>query len=136
LTIPAVQVLELPLVRESRGSLSYAEYGQHLPFLPKRYFIVFDVPGGQARGGHAHRAVSQFLVCVRGSCRVDVDDGRQRDSVLLESPSRGLLIPPLIWATQRDHSADAVLLVLSSENYDPAEYIRDYGEFRRLAGVE
>jgi dTDP-4-dehydrorhamnose 3,5-epimerase-like enzyme len=129
MNVSAVRVYQLPVVKDSRGSLSYAEYDEILPFIPKRYFIVFDVPEGQTRGGHAHREVEQFLVCVKGRVSVVVDDGRNRDEILLSDPWLGIHLPPHIWATQRDHSPDAVLLVLSSDVYDPDEYIRDYDEF-------
>jgi UDP-2-acetamido-3-amino-2,3-dideoxy-glucuronate N-acetyltransferase len=132
LNVSAVRVYRLPVVKEPRGSLSYAQYGELLPFIPIRYFIVFDVPEGQARGGHAHRTVEQFLVCVKGRVTVTVDDGRSRDEVLLDNPALGVYIPPHIWATQQKYSSDAVLLVLSSEAYDPDEYIRDYEEFLRV----
>jgi dTDP-4-dehydrorhamnose 3,5-epimerase-like enzyme len=134
MNVSAVRVCQLPVVKDSRGSLSYAQYGELLPFIPKRYFIVFDVPEGQTRGGHAHKEVEQFLVCVKGRVSVAVDDGRNRDEILLDSPLVGIYIPPRVWAVQRDHSSDAVLLVLSSDVYDPDEYIRDYDEFLKVAG--
>ncbi|HVG21865.1 MAG TPA: FdtA/QdtA family cupin domain-containing protein [Blastocatellia bacterium] len=129
MNVSAVRVYQLPVVKDSRGSLSYAQYGELLPFIPRRYFIVFDVPEGQVRGRHAHREVEQFLVCVRGRVSVVVDDGGGRDEILLDGPSLGLYIPPRIWATQQNHSPDAALLVLSSDVYDSDEYIRDYDEF-------
>ncbi|HMG32377.1 MAG TPA: FdtA/QdtA family cupin domain-containing protein [Blastocatellia bacterium] len=127
-----MRLLDLPVRRDPRGSLCFAEYGKELPFVPMRYFVVFDVPPGQARGGHAHRRVHQFLVCVRGSCVVSADDGADKQDFLLDSPSRGLHLPPLVWASQHDHSPDAILLVLSSEVYEEEEYIRDYQEFKRI----
>jgi UDP-2-acetamido-3-amino-2,3-dideoxy-glucuronate N-acetyltransferase len=130
--VPAVRLLQFPLISEPRGSLSYGQYDEHLPFIPIRYFIVFDVPAGEVRGNHAHRSVSQALVCVHGSCLVTLDDGRDRDEVVLDRPDLGVYIPPLVWATQQRFSRDGVLLVLSSETHDPAEYIRDYDEFRRM----
>jgi len=135
-SVPSVRVYDLPVIRDSRGSLSYAEYGKDLPFITKRYFVVFDVPAGEVRGGHAHKSVEQFLVCVKGSVWVTIDDGRQQIQILLEGPARGLYVPPLIWSTQHGHSPDAVLLVLSSETYDADEYIRSYEEFKNLAGTE
>lgn len=131
--VPSVRLYQLPLIRDPRGSLSYAQYHETLPFLPKRYFIVFDVGEGQTRGGHAHDTVHQLLICVKGSCLVSLDDGRTRDEVLLDRPELALYIPPKIWATQQQFSPDGVLTVLASEVYDPDEYIRDYDEFRRLA---
>lgn len=132
LKVPAVRLIQLPLIAEARGSLSYGQYDEHLPFIPLRYFIVFDVPRAAVRGNHAHRRVMQALVCVKGSLRVTFDDGHQRDGVTLDSPAHGLLIPPLVWATQENFSPDGVLLVLSSETYDASEYIRDYAEFQNL----
>ena len=131
--ITAVRLYELPLIRDPRGSLSFAQYDETLPFLPRRYFIVFDVGEGQTRGGHAHRTVHQLLICVKGSCLVSLDDGDTRDQVWLDRPERALYIPPKIWATQQQFSSDGVLLVLASDVYDPDEYIRDYDEFVRLS---
>lgn len=131
--IQAVRLHELPIIRDPRGSLSFAEFEDTLPFLPKRYFIVFDVAEGQTRGGHAHRTVHQLLICVKGSCLVELDDGRARDEVWLDRPELALYIPPRIWATQREFSREGVLMVLASEVYDPDEYIKDYDEFLRFA---
>ena len=130
--VAAVRLYELPLIRDQRGSLSFAQYDETLPFLPKRYFIVFDVGKGQTRGGHAHSIVHQLLICVKGSCLVSLDDGKARDEVLLDRRELALYIPSKIWATQQQFSSDAVLLALASEVYDPGEYIKDYEEFLRL----
>ena len=130
--VPTVRLLRFPLIAEPRGSLSYGQYDEQLPFIPKRYFIVFDVPDSEVRGNHAHRSVSQALVCVKGSCVVTIDDGRNRDRIVLDRPDRGVYITPLVWATQQKFSSGAVLLVLSSEGYNPDEYIRDYDEFIRM----
>jgi len=130
--ISSVRLQELPIIRDSRGSLSFAEYQQSLPFLPKRYFIVFDVTEGQTRGGHAHNTIHQLLVCVKGSCLVALDDGKIRDEVWLDRPELALYLPPRIWATQKQFSRDAVLMVLASDLYNPDEYIRDYEEFLNI----
>jgi acetyltransferase-like isoleucine patch superfamily enzyme/dTDP-4-dehydrorhamnose 3,5-epimerase-like enzyme len=127
--VPGVQLYELPLVSDLRGNLSFAEYEGSLPFSPKRYFLVFDVPTKDVRGEHAHRQCHQFLVCVNGSCSVVVDDGINRTEILLNHPNLGLHIPPMIWATEYKYSADAVLLVLASEVYEAEDYIRDYDQF-------
>ncbi len=135
LKVPAVRLIRLPLIAQSRGSLSYGQYDEHLPFVPIRYFIVFDVPREEVRGNHAHRRVTQALVCVKGSLTVTLDDGSNRDAVTLDSPAQGLVIPPLVWATQENFSPDGVLLVLSSETYEAGEYIRDYAEFLQLVSL-
>ena len=123
---------KVSVVTDLRGSLSFAEYSQHLPFIPKRYFTVFDVPGREVRGEHAHRDIHQFLVLVKGSCSVVVDDGKSRVEVILDNPGIGLHIPPMVWGIQYNYSKDAVLLVLASDCYNPDEYIRDYDEFLEL----
>lgn len=128
-TVPSVQLVDLPIITDARGSLSFGEYGDHLPFVPIRYFVVFDVPSGQVRGGHAHLTTHQFLVSVKGSVSIVVDDGLNSEEILLKSPAAGLYIPPRVWATQQNYSADAVLLVLSSHVHDPEEYIKDYEQF-------
>lgn len=127
--IPGVQFLRLPMIPDMRGSLSFAEYGQYLPFLPKRFFLVFDVPSREVRGEHAHKELSQFLVCVKGSCSVMVDDGKSREEYTLDSPQFALCIPPMVWGVQYKYSADAVLLVLASDVYNSDDYIRNYDEF-------
>jgi dTDP-4-dehydrorhamnose 3,5-epimerase-like enzyme len=119
-----------------RGSLSFAEIGRHLPFLPKRYFVVFNVASRDVRGEHAHKTLHQFLVCVAGSCRVMVDNGRRREEYVLDSPGTAVHIPPMVWGVQYKYSADAVLLVLASDVYDPDDYIRDYDEFIAMVGSQ
>jgi len=129
LRTPAARLRRLPGIEDLRGKLSFGEYGKHLPFVPQRYFIVYDVPGREIRGAHAHRRLHQFLICLRGSCHVFVDDGQQQDEVLLNSPDLGLHLPPMVWAVQYKYSADAILLVLASDGYDADDYIRDYDVF-------
>ena len=128
-SVRGVKVHRLPRFVDLRGSLSSAEFPRQVPFVPKRYFIVFDVPGRDVRGEHAHRQCEQFLVCLRGSLAVVVDDGTTSEEIALNEPTRGLYLPPMIWAVQYRYSADALLLVFASEQYDPGDYIRDYDEF-------
>ncbi|MFY9555962.1 MAG: FdtA/QdtA family cupin domain-containing protein [Blastocatellia bacterium] len=132
--ISSIRIYELPVMRDFRGSLSFAEFDKTLPFLPKRYFSVFDVGEGETRGGHAHRSLHQLLICVKGSCLVCLDDGKIREQVLLNRPELALYIPPKIWATQEQFSNSAVLVVLASEVYDPTEYIKVYEEFLNITG--
>lgn len=127
-----VQSYHLPVIPDMRGSLSFAEIGQYLPFTPQRYFLVFDVPNSEIRGEHAHKECHQFLVCVKGTCSVMVDNGKVREEYLLNSPGVGLHIPPMVWGVQYKYSSDAVLLVLASDTYDPDDYIRDYDQFLSL----
>jgi UDP-2-acetamido-3-amino-2,3-dideoxy-glucuronate N-acetyltransferase len=109
--VGGVTVHELPLVKDLRGNLSVGEFERSVPFRPKRYFLVFDVPSKEVRGEHAHKQCDQFLVCVRGSCALVVDAG--------------------VWGIQYKYTKDATLLVFASEYYDAADYIRSYSEFER-----
>lgn len=129
--IGRASLMRYPQIDDLRGSLSFGEVPTHLPFAPRRYFLVFDVPSREVRGEHAHRRLHQLLVCVRGECAVAVDDGETRGEVMLDEPRTALHLPPMVWGTQYRYSPDAVLLVLASDGYDEADYIRDYDEFLR-----
>jgi UDP-2-acetamido-3-amino-2,3-dideoxy-glucuronate N-acetyltransferase len=127
--VKGATIYRLPLVQDLRGYLSALE---DLPFRVERYFLVFNVPSREVRGEHAHREQHQFLVCVHGECRVIVDDGTFREEIVMNSPTLGLHIEPMVWATQYQYTPGTVLMVLASDIYRPADYIRDYKEFRRL----
>lgn len=127
--VSGVTTHKFPLIPDIRGSLTVGEFEQHIPFAPKRYFMVFDVPSKETRGEHAHRVCHQFLICVRGSCTVLADDGVNRTEVLLDSPDKGIYLPPMVWGVQYKYSDDAVLLVFASHHYDGSDYIRNYSEF-------
>lgn len=128
-----VTLHRLKLVQDMRGDLSVGEFPNDIPFEPKRYFLVFNVPSEKTRGEHAHHQCHQFLICVKGSCAVVVDDGNSRCEVLLESPDMGVHLPPLTWGIQYKYSSDAVLLVFTSDYYDADDYIRNYSEFVDIA---
>ncbi|MFZ2300246.1 MAG: WxcM-like domain-containing protein [Gallionella sp.] len=132
--VRGVSLHELPHIEDMRGNLSVGEFGRSIPFAPKRYFLVFDVPSREIRGEHAHRSCHQFLICVKGSCMVVADDGQQRREFLLDRPNLGVYLPAMTWGTQYKYSGDAVLLVFASDYYDPDDYIRDYSEFEALIG--
>lgn len=117
-------------VVDMRGHLSVVETGQQLRFEPKRLFFVYDVPSAELRGQHAHKECHQFLVCMRGSISVLVDDGSNRQEIKLNQPALGLYIEPGVWATQYNYSSDAVLAVLASHPYDEQDYIRNYDDYR------
>jgi len=119
-------------VPDLRGSLSVGEFEREIPFTPKRYFLVYDVPTADTRGEHAHHQCHQFLIAVRGSIRVVVDDGKTREEITLDKPNMGLYLPPMTWGIQYKYSQDAMLLVFASDYYDSADYIRDYSEFVEL----
>jgi acetyltransferase-like isoleucine patch superfamily enzyme len=132
LSVRGAALQRLPIFSDSRGSLTFGEVGQHLPFPVARYFVVSDVPSLEVRGEHAHRECHQFAVVLRGSCAVTLDDGEHREEVLLDTPRLGLYLPPMIWSALYHYSSDAVLLVLASQPYRAEDYIRNYDEFRRL----
>jgi UDP-2-acetamido-3-amino-2,3-dideoxy-glucuronate N-acetyltransferase len=131
-TSPAV-LIELPEFADERGSLVVAERLKQLPFSVERIFFVSGVPRGDKRGIHAHRKCHQVLICLAGSVKALVDDGRESEVVVLDRSNLALHMPPLTWGTQFDYSADAVLLVLTSHGYDVGDYIDDYEEFFQLA---
>ena len=124
---------QLPKIVDIRGSLTVGEFERSIPFVAKRYFMVFDVPSMETRGEHAHRECHQFLVCVSGQVNVVADDGQTRREFILDRPELGLHLPPMTWGIQYKYSKDAVLLVFASHYYDAADYIRDYDEFLRVA---
>jgi acetyltransferase-like isoleucine patch superfamily enzyme/dTDP-4-dehydrorhamnose 3,5-epimerase-like enzyme len=129
LQVRGASLYNLKIAKDMRGELSVGEFEADIPFTPKRYFLVYNVPSREVRGEHAHKECAQFLICVRGSCGVLVDDGQKRVEVTLDRPDLGLYMPPMIWGTQYRYSPDAVLLVFASHSYDPDDYIRSYNEF-------
>jgi dTDP-4-dehydrorhamnose 3,5-epimerase-like enzyme len=129
LGVGGVTLHRFKFLQDPRGDLSVGEFDKEIPFLPKRYFLVMNVPSDKTRGEHAHRQCHQFLVCVKGSCAVVVDDLDQRCEVQLDSPDLGVYLPPMTWGIQYKYSSDAVLLVFASDYYAADDYIRDYDEF-------
>jgi dTDP-4-dehydrorhamnose 3,5-epimerase-like enzyme len=131
--VRGVRLHALTQVRDPRGDLCVAEVGRDVPFVVQRSFLVYNVPSAETRGEHAHHQCAQFLMAVRGSLRVAVDDGVAREEFTLDQPNLGLYLPPMVWAAQYRFSADGVLLALASDHYDAADYIRDYAQFLALA---
>jgi len=114
---------------DSRGSLIAIESNKDIPFDIKRIYYIFDTQPGVVRGYHAHKTLEQILICVSGSCTIVLDDGENRSEVVLSNPSEGLYIGPNLWREMKDFSEGAVLLVLASDFYNEADYIRNYDEF-------
>ena len=125
-TVKGVTLHKLKRVEDIRGNLVVGEIERELPFVPARFFTIFDVPGRHVRGEHAHRSCEQFLICLRGSCSIVVEEGTNREEIPLDSPDFGIYIRPMIWTTLYRFSRDAILLVFASAHYDPEDYIRDY----------
>jgi dTDP-4-dehydrorhamnose 3,5-epimerase-like enzyme len=131
--IDDLKTIELPVVPDRQGDLAFAEGEHHVPFPIARVFYVYDVPAEAARGGHAHRTLEQAVFCVAGRMELMVDDGRERRSVVLDDPRRGLYLPPMIWHDIGGFSPGTVYLALASAAFDEGDYIRDREEFLRAA---
>ena len=114
---------------DRKGNITVVENKEDIPFEVRRTYYLYDVPGGESRGGHAHRELSQLIIAASGSFTVTLDDGKVKRSFVLNRPYQGLYIVPGIWRTLDDFSTGAVGLVLASHGYDEADYIRDYDEF-------
>jgi hypothetical protein len=122
-------IMELPTVKNRAGNISIVEGCDHLPFLPKRIFYLYDIPAGEERGAHAHHQCHQFLIAASGSFDVLLDDGTNTKTVSLNRPYYGLHVPPGIWAHELNFSSGAICLVLASHTYDEGDYIRDYNDY-------
>ncbi|MBR5929808.1 MAG: WxcM-like domain-containing protein [Prevotella sp.] len=128
------KIINLTKIVDPRGNLTVAEQLKDVPFTIKRAYWVYDVPGGESRGGHAHKRLQQFVIALSGSFHVTLDNGREKKTVLLNHPWQGLLIDTNTWRTLDDFSSGAVCLVLASELYDEDDYIYDYDEFLAYIG--
>jgi len=122
-------ILELPQINNRSGNITAIQNNRELPFDVKRIFYLYDIPGGESRGAHAHKNCHQFLVAASGCFEVQLDDGKIEKTVMLIHPYRGLHIPPGIWASEVNFSSGAICLVLASDLYDENDYLRNYEEF-------
>lgn len=120
---------------DRKGNITVVENNKTVPFDVKRTYYLYDVPGGESRGGHAHKALYQLIVAASGSFTVTLDDGNVKRTFMLNRPYTGLMVVPGIWRTLDDFSSGAVCMVLASEGYSEEDYIRDYGEFIKLKSV-
>ena len=123
------KIIELPKITDPRGNLTVAEQLKDVPFKIRRAYWVYDVPGGESRGGHAHKRLRQLVIALSGSFHVTLDNGHERETILLNHPWQGLIIETGIWRTLDDFSSGAVCLVLASEVFEKDDYIYDYDEF-------
>jgi hypothetical protein len=123
------RIINLPKIEDPRGNLSIIESGQHIPFEIKRTYLIYDVPGGQVRGGHAYRKQVEFIVSLSGSFDVHIDDGVNSEIFSLNRSYYGLLVPKMIWRSMDNFSTNALCLVLSSTEFDDDDYLRDYKVF-------
>ncbi|MZR13833.1 WxcM-like domain-containing protein [Maritimibacter sp. DP07] len=127
------KLIDLPVVTDPRGDLTFVEGKNHVPFDIARVYYLYNVPVDAERGGHAHKELQQIVFALSGSFRITVDDGTRQEEYWLRDPRKGVLIDRLIWREMDRFSQGAVCMVLASHSYDEADYIRDYDEFVRTA---
>jgi len=128
-TVYDCSIIEIDKHHHKKGNISVVENAVTVPFEIERVYYLYDIPGGESRGGHAHKALKQLIVAASGSFNVMLDDGKIKRSFLLNRPYHGLLVVPGIWRELDDFSSGSVCLVLASTKYDESDYIRDYSEF-------
>lgn len=126
-----IKMIDFPGLGDDRGELISLEIGQEkiVPFDIKRVYYIYRTSQGVSRGYHAHKNLKQVAICVSGQCRMILDDAHNREEVMLDTPTKGLVIESMVWREMHDFSEDCVLLVLASEHYDESDYIRDYQDF-------
>lgn len=134
-TINDCRLIDLRKISDPRGNLTVIEEGRDIPFDIRRVYYLYDVPGGESRGAHAHKKLYQLIIAASGSFTVTLDDGSEKRSFNLKRSYYGLLVVPGIWRDLDDFSSGSVLLCLASEHYDEKDYIRDYSEFLRYKEV-
>jgi dTDP-4-dehydrorhamnose 3,5-epimerase-like enzyme len=126
------KIINFPKVTDYRGNLSFIEENKHVPFDIKRVYYLYDVPSGATRGGHAHRKLQQLVIALSGSFDVVLDDGYKKQKFFLNRPHYGLYISSKVWRELENFSSNSVALVLVSELYDEADYVREYDDFKRI----
>lgn len=127
-----VKIVELPQYNDARGNLSFVQNNTHIPFEIKRTYWLYDVPGGERRGGHAYRDTEEFIISLSGSFDVIVDDGHEKKTFHLNRSYYGLYIPKGMWREMNNFSTNSLALEFASTPYDSNDYIRDYDEFLKL----
>jgi mannose-6-phosphate isomerase-like protein (cupin superfamily) len=126
-------LIKIPLIAEGkRGNLSFCEVKKQIPFNIKRVYWIYDVSSKRSRGEHAHKKNEQVLFCLQGSIRLELDDGINRDNIVLNKPNIGIFLGRKLWVKMSNFEKNTVLLILSSEFYDEKEYIRDYNVFKKI----
>ena len=125
-------LIDLPKIENRSGNITVIENNLDIPFEVKRIFYIYDIPGGESRGAHAHKECHQFLVSASGSFEVHLDDGINKKTVMLNQPYTGLNVPPGIWASEINFSSGAICLVMTSHKFSEDDYIRDYQDFLKF----
>lgn len=127
-----VKLIKLPNIQDPRGNLTFIEGKQHIPFYIKRVYWIYDVPGGEVRGGHAYKTLNEFIVALSGSFDVILHDGQQEYKFSLNRSYYGLYVPELYWRQLENFSTNSLALILANDFYDENDYIRDFSEFIRM----
>jgi dTDP-4-dehydrorhamnose 3,5-epimerase-like enzyme len=132
----AIRIIQLPKFLDDRGNLTFIEGERHIPFKILRTYWIYDVPGGEIRGGHAYKTLQEFIVAISGSFDVVLDDGRERKVFSLNRSYYGLYVPNMIWRQLENFSTNALCIILASDDYHAEDYIYDYQEFKQLMNAE
>lgn len=130
MTLDNVKILHLPKILDERGNLSFIEGGNHIPFKIERAYLIYDVPGGEIRGGHAYQELDEFIIALSGSFDVVLDDGNEKKTFSLNRSYYGLYVPKMIWRSLENFSTNSLCMILASEKYNEDNYLRDYDDFK------
>lgn len=136
MNIDLCHIVELPKISDPRGNLTFIEANRHIPFDIQRVYYLYDVPGGAERGGHAHKGLHQLIIAMSGSFDVVLDDGTSKKRIHLNRSYYGLYICPMIWRELDNFSSGSVCMVLASNQYDEADYFRDYSDYLAAQGLK
>lgn len=129
--IEKAKIIDLPKIEDPRGNLTFVEENKHIPFDIKRVYWIYDVPGGEVRGGHAYRKNKEFIIALSGSFDVIIKDGNKRKKFSLNRSYYGLFVPNMLWRSVENFSTNSLCLVLASEKYNDKDYIRNWDEFKK-----
>ncbi len=130
MTLDNVEILHLPKILDERGNLSFIEGGNHIPFKIERTYLIYDVPGGEIRGGHAYQELDEFIIALSGSFDVVLDDGNEKKTFSLNRSYYGLYVPKMIWRSLENFSTNSLCMILASEKYNEDNYLRDYDDLK------
>lgn len=131
-TVNDVKIVELPHFNDPRGNLSFAEQNNHIPFAIQRTYWIYDVPGGEQRGGHAYRSTQEFIIAISGSFDVVVDDGKEKKAFSLNRSYYGLYVPKGLWRSMENFSTNSLALEFADTRYDRNDYVMDYEQFKEM----
>ncbi|MBS1520096.1 MAG: WxcM-like domain-containing protein [Bacteroidetes bacterium] len=132
MSVALAKIIDLPKILDERGNLSFLEENKHIPFKIKRAYWIYDVPGGETRGGHAYKVNQEFIIAISGSFDVILNDGKNEKVFSLNRSYYGLYVPNGLWRHMENFSTNSLALVVASESYNPADYEYDYETFKKL----